>query len=83
MGAVRRSASHSPENDGAAPAPRPASNTGSVAEVVWVHEGPVCVRIVDEPRRGIHDHSCQCAGCQASRLPDPAEYFLPDIDNGG
>jgi hypothetical protein len=48
-----------------------------MAEVVWVHDGAVCVTIVDQPRRDFHDNTCRCGGCQASRPADPAAYFLP------
>ena len=81
MGALRRVESGTAESSRDAP-PRPASTTGRMAEVVWVYEGAVCVKLLDEPRRGFHDHICRCGGCQAWRHADPAEYFLPDDDGG-
>ena len=83
MGALRRLESGTAESGRDAPSARPASNTGRLAEVVWVYEGAVCVTLLEEPRRGFHDHICRCGGCQASRHADPAEYFLPDADSGG
>ena len=76
-GALARPESGTTEKGREPALPRLAPNSGRMAEVVWVHDGAVCVTIVDEPRRGFHDNTCRCGGCQASRPADSAAYFLP------
>jgi hypothetical protein len=46
------------------------------AEVVWVHDGPVCVTIVEEPRRDFHGNTCRCGACRTALPPDDAITFL-------
>jgi hypothetical protein len=45
--------------------------------VVWINDGPVCVSIIDEPRRA-HESACRCGGCHASAQADLPSLFLPD-----
>jgi len=73
MGAMRRLEDSAGSGEAS---PRPA-NESRFTELVWVHEGPVCVDVIDEPARGFHDNTCRCGGCQALRVADPAELFLP------
>ena len=42
---------------------------------VWVHDGLVCVTIVDLPRYAAHDGTCRCGGCHASLQADWAGHF--------
>jgi hypothetical protein len=44
--------------------------------VLWLHDGPVCVRIVDAPRRDLTQSSCRCGGCRAAHHADWAAMFL-------
>jgi hypothetical protein len=43
---------------------------------VWVHQGPVCVAIIDAlpspPASGI----CHCAACHGTLIADPAAWFV-------
>jgi hypothetical protein len=59
------------------PPPRALRSVASWPIVEWVHEGPVCVTIIDEPRQA-HESACRCGGCVAARQPDCADDFLPD-----
>jgi hypothetical protein len=47
-----------------------------VATVMWVHDRPVCVTIIQEPQREHYDGACRCGGCHASRYADWAADFL-------
>ena len=35
--------------------------------VIWVHDGPVCVTIIDEPVRPVRDNYCHCDACRAAQ----------------
>jgi len=35
--------------------------------VIWVHDGPVCVTIIDEPARPVRDNCCHCDACRAAQ----------------
>jgi hypothetical protein len=59
------------EGSEAAPPARPPTTL-----VAWIHDGPVCVSIIDEPRRA-HESACRCGGCHASAQADLAAQFLP------
>ncbi len=47
-----------------------------IADVAWVHDGPVCVTIIDGPRPGMHDAYCRCDACQARVMPERASDFI-------
>ena len=55
--------------------PRPAAPRASI--VIWIHDAPVCVEIVDAPTPAPRDGVCRCAACHAAELADWAERFLP------
>jgi len=43
------------------------------ATVVWVQEGPVCVRVEYLPPQ-VRCHACQCMACRVHQ-PDPAVLY--------
>jgi hypothetical protein len=50
--------------------------TPGLPTVIWVHDGPVCVDVLDvtpAPPPGLH---CTCAACAATRHADWANRFL-------
>jgi hypothetical protein len=62
-----------PESPEPEPEPQPA--TFHTPMVVWVHEGPVCVTIIDAPPSRPHRGVCTCDACAHSRLDDlPAPF---------
>jgi hypothetical protein len=59
-------------------APGPSQAAGRWPVVVWVHDGPVCVTIIDEDRAP-PESACRCGGCHCcGERPDFADQFLPD-----
>lgn len=44
--------------------------------VLWLHDGPVCVRIIDTPWTDPPPTACRCGGCHAGLEADWAERFL-------
>ena len=80
MGALRRTGAGVDRSE----APSPGSQSATrLADVVWVHEGPVCVTILDPPRQSFHEDACPCGSCQASRHAELAAPFLPDARSSG
>jgi len=63
-----------PDTEGPDDAPRPAGFRLPVA--VWVHDGPICVTVIDEPYRELRDGVCRCAGCHAALLADRTVEFI-------
>lgn len=60
-----------PDSDPPAPAPGPAM---PMPMVIWVHDGPVCVSIVDtEPH--VPCGACQCAACRAHDPDRAVRYY--------
>jgi len=59
----------------AKPSPRPSAPRPST--VVWIHDAPVCVEIVDSPPPYPRDGVCRCAACHAAEFADWADRFLP------
>jgi hypothetical protein len=62
-------AQDAPDQD---PAPGPAAPT---TMVIWVHDGPVCVTIIDAPPPHVSSGICRCPACQAHD-PDRAVRFV-------
>jgi hypothetical protein len=54
--------------------PRPAAPQTST--ILWIHDAPVCVEIVESPQPKPRDGVCRCAACHAAELADWAERFL-------
>jgi hypothetical protein len=54
------------------PLPEPAAPT---TMVIWVHDGPVCVTVVDQPLPHVPSGVCRCAACLAHD-PDRAVRFF-------
>jgi len=44
--------------------------------VIWVHDGPVCVDVVDVLPHPVAPANCQCQACVAARHADWAARFL-------
>jgi hypothetical protein len=44
--------------------------------VLWLRDGPICVHIVDAPRRDLPQTTCRCGGCHAGHQADWAAMFL-------
>lgn len=44
--------------------------------VLWLNDGPVCVRIVNAPWCDPPPTTCRCGGCHARHQADLAERFL-------
>ena len=61
-------APQAPEEDPVAPRAEPA------ATVIWVHDGPVCVRVDYTPPQ-VRCHACQCTACRV-HLPEPAIQYV-------
>ena len=57
------------------PAPRPTKSNAPT--VLWIHDSPVCVEIIDTPPPVPRDGVCRCAACHAAEFADWAERFLP------
>jgi hypothetical protein len=45
--------------------------------VTWIHDGPVCVTIMDAPRWP-HVTACRCGRGMVTECPDLAEQYLQD-----
>jgi hypothetical protein len=59
-----------PAEEEGAPATAPATSTSSqTTTVVWVHDGPVCMTIIDPPAPSAHNGVCHCPACHGS-MPD-------------
>jgi hypothetical protein len=43
--------------------------------VVWIHDGPVCVTVVDQIACALPRH-CQCQACRTTQHADWAVHFL-------
>jgi hypothetical protein len=54
--------------------PAPAELGPPLTTVIWVHDGPVCVTVVDLPPPHASSGICRCAACHA-RDPDRAVCF--------
>lgn len=54
-----------------APAEGPEMPSTPMPMVVWVHDGPVCVTVVDSPAPHATSGICRCAACRAHN-PDLA-----------
>ena len=57
--------------DSKSPAPRAHTQT-----VIWVHDGPVCVTVVDLPPPHAIGGVCRCAACGGVHEPDRAVRFF-------
>jgi hypothetical protein len=44
--------------------------------VIWVHDGPVCVAVVDLPRPHVASGVCRCEACGGAHRPDRAVSFF-------
>lgn len=55
-------------SDEDAPAERPPAPAEPTPMVIWIHDGPVCVTIVDAPPH-VPCGVCGCAACRA-HVPD-------------
>jgi hypothetical protein len=55
----------------------PRATTPGAATVLWIHDAPVCVEIVEAPPPVPRDGVCRCAACHAAEFADWAERFLP------
>lgn len=58
-----------PEQD---PGPGPAVPT---TVVVWIHDGPVCVTVVDLPPPHVGGGACNCAACSAHEPERAIRWF--------
>ena len=56
------------------PEPEPAS-AAPMTMAIWVHDGPVCVTVVDLPSPHVSSGVCCCPACHAS-CGDPAELYF-------
>ena len=56
-------------------APDAAPEEPSTPVVIWVHDGPVCVTIVDPPAPHTSSGICRCAACHAHD-PDRAVRYV-------
>lgn len=54
----------------------PAPTGADFPTVIWVHDGPVCVDIVDITPAPPPNPHCTCTACAAARHADWAERFL-------
>jgi hypothetical protein len=43
--------------------------------VIWVHDGPVCVTVVDRPSPHAASGVCRCVACHEAYDPDRAVHF--------
>lgn len=61
------------------PDPQPPAEGSEVPSgtttVIWVHDGPVCVTVVDLPAPHATSGICRCAACRAHD-PDGAVRFF-------
>ena len=55
------------------PSPGPPTTT-----VIWVHDGPVCVTVVDLPPPHVSSGVCCCPACHAASADPAALYFRGD-----
>jgi hypothetical protein len=53
----------------------PAAAGAGTTQVIWVHDGPVCVSVVDLPAPHVSSGICRCPACLAHD-PDRAVRFL-------
>jgi hypothetical protein len=44
--------------------------------VIWIHDGPVCVTVVDQPPPHLTNGVCRCAACGGAHEPDRAVRFF-------
>jgi len=58
------------------PSASPPTKAGPTQVVVWVHDGPVCVAIVDLPTAHVPSGLCRCAACGGAHDPDRAARFF-------
>jgi len=58
----------------AAAGEHPSALAEDTTVVVWVHEGPVCVRVEQSPPQG-RCHACQCTACRVHQ-PDAAFLYF-------
>jgi hypothetical protein len=64
------------EPDDALPSAPPPVQPGPTQALIWVHDGPVCVTIVDLPAAHVPRGVCQCPACGGAHDPDGAVRFL-------
>jgi hypothetical protein len=62
-------AQDTPDED---PQPDPAA---PMTMVIWVHDGPVCVTVVDLPAPHASSGICRCAACHAHDPDRAMRYF--------
>jgi hypothetical protein len=63
-----------PAQDAPAGDPPPAAEPATT-QVIWVHDGPVCVTVVDLPAPHASSGICRCPACLAHH-PDRAVRFF-------
>jgi len=56
-----------------APDESPPAPGTPMTTVMWIHDGPVCVTVVDTPLR-VPCNACQCAACRTHQ-PDLAALY--------
>jgi hypothetical protein len=64
---------HPPTQD--APADDPPAPAPPMPMVIWVHDGPVCVTIVDAPVPHVSSGVCRCAACHGHDPDLAVRYF--------
>jgi hypothetical protein len=56
--------------------PLPRASPGPAPMAVWVHDGLVCVTVVDVPVHESRSGVCRCAACHADEPADWATRFF-------
>ena len=63
-----------PAQDAPDEAPQP-DGTVPTTMVVWVHDGPVCVTVVDHPAQHVSNSLCRCPACLAHDPDRAVRYY--------